>query len=168
MSNQPITPEQARAALDQAGNAELDIIADTRPNPAWLWPAIGLTAGLFFASFDIVGESAWVALTSILYAVAIGMIIRVVQKQRGTQAKLSRLPAELRRQVLVFAIAGGLVSGLAVPAALLLLDGPPRFTIIGIIIAGLTVVGGRFADSRYIAAAERIRAERAGQPQPSA
>ncbi len=151
------SPAEALTALDAARAAELDVLADTRPNPGWLWPTIGGAAFLFFASFDVVGGSPWVVLSSILYALAIGVIIGILQRQRGSQARLSRLPAELRNQVLVFAIAGGVVTSAGTGVALLLMDGPPRFTIVGTLIGALTVLGGKYADGRWIEAAERIR-----------
>ncbi|MGH1488318.1 MAG: hypothetical protein ACRBK7_02820 [Acidimicrobiales bacterium] len=90
----------AAAELAELKNLEMAGFVEAAKDPLWVWPVIGLFAGLFLASFEI-NSTLVSVMASIGYVLGIGVLVALVVRRRGVQPRMNNMPAPLKR---IFAI----------------------------------------------------------------
>lgn len=144
MENERILdPDQAAAELAELQNLEMAGFVEAAKDPLWVWPVIGVVAGLFLASFEL--ESPLVsALASIGYVFTIFGLVFYVIRKRGVQPRMSNMPGSLTRLFVFYGI------GVCVVAAVIMgLGFGVSFLVAGIVAVPLISLGGIWYHVRW-------------------
>ncbi|NNF56203.1 MAG: hypothetical protein HKN03_17390 [Acidimicrobiales bacterium] len=144
------TQVEAAAELAELKNLEMVGFVEAAKDPLWVWPVIGLLAGVFLASFEL--ESPVVSIVAtIAYVVGIAVLVGTVVHRRRVQPRVTNMPASLNRLFLFYML------GVAVVAAIIMgLGFGVSFILAGIVAFPLVSVGGIFYHVRWRAAVSEL------------
>ena len=137
------SPADASAELAELKNLEMVGFVEAAKDPLWVWPVIGLLAGVFLASFEL--ESAVVGIVATIgYVLGVGILVGLVVRRRGVQPRVSNMPPALKR---IFAL---YTFGVCVVAATILGIGfGVSFVLAGIVAFALVTAGGIWYHLRW-------------------
>ncbi len=133
--------------VDDAGQAGLVAAA---ADPLWVWPIVGVLAGVFLASFAL-ENSLLSAGATLLYLVGIGAVVGFVVRRRGVQPKMGEFPPALRREFAYYS-----VGVCVVLAGVLGVSFMVNFYAGGVATFVLVTIGGIWYHLRWRAAVKQI------------
>lgn len=102
----------------------------------WMWPSVGLLAGLLFVSIHL-GNPALMALALALYMVGVFAVVFIYARRQGVQPSMGAMPGELRKNLFGFWILATALAVVSVGLGFL-----TNFLIAGVVVAvGMTALG---------------------------
>lgn len=133
----------AAAELAELKDLEMAGFVEAANDPLWVWPIIGLLAGVFLASFEI--ESAVVSVAaSIGYVLGVGILVGLVIRRRGVQPRVGNMPESLKRIFMYYAL-----GVCAIAATILGIGFGVSFVLAGIVAFALITIGGIWYHVRW-------------------
>lgn len=144
------SPADAAAELAELKDLEMAGLVEAAKDPLWVWPIIGVLAGVFLASFEIKSAVVSVA-ASVGYMAGVGILVALVIRRRGVQPRISSMPAPLKRIFVFYGLGVGVVT-----ATILGLGFGVSFVLAGIVAFVLVSVGGIWYHVRWRGAVESL------------
>ncbi len=138
-----VNATRAAAELSELKDLEMAGFVEAAKDPLWVWPVIGLLAGVFLASFEIKSAAVSIAATA-SYVLGIGILVGLVVRRRGVQPRMTNMPASLKRLFLFYGL------GVCILAATIMGIGfGVSFILAGIAAFGLITAGGIWYHVRW-------------------